>query len=185
VDIRDVERYILIGAKKPKKGTLRQKFLSWGSILCFVTALIWFFAFTNHRGFHGGVFPWFHFAAIAVILLPFIWCSILLFRYGIKSYSGYSEKDVNRHTNKAAIGAGFGVILAFILLNVFSVNLENILLQDNGTTMLSIAGFIPLLIACSYFYKAYLIKEFCPYLETPDDRRFNRDDIIDDQNKAD
>jgi len=109
---------------------------------------------------------------IVVLLAPLISIiAIKRFHLKVKHINEGKNMHVRRGDIRVGAAAGF---LGIVLQRWLSFSHPGLILSIFAYLIIAL-GMISIFSLSSFFYTAYLIKNYCPYLVTPEDRKYNRD----------
>ncbi|MCL2579848.1 MAG: hypothetical protein FWE32_07415 [Oscillospiraceae bacterium] len=196
IDIRNVEKYILINYEEPRIFVfrpIRRTFLYAGLRKCVGALLLLTFAFSLHIFSDDGSIPLPLSARenvnVLILIIVFLLIGIVVAlsikeqKYLIRKFSHMHLEEIEKQRAKSKSFAVGGSGLIFFAITLFrALNPEAFGLIPAIAGVIVCCIMLALLLvnfACGNFYAVYLHKKYCPYLNAFEDRRYNEDINID------
>ena len=182
MDIRAVERYILLGYDDSSLDFhIKAKFLSFSILFGFFTVLIFVFGLGILRTYWEGTVlnfelvvrhnPLVYMIVVSLILLM-AFLAVKNGQYAIKGFAGETnnKNDARKYSFFAGATAGIPLVILFRHFSQYPDLWQTII------TVLATANILVFsLFMFSFLYKIYVLEKYCPYLVTPKDRRYDKD----------
>jgi len=161
-NIKDVERYILLGNTYKKNRPIEKNILYSGHWSCFWAVIIWvlFHIVSIFGDYPMRVFP---INISIIILIPVVILFAIKFcKSGLNDFTNRSHKEISPYISLfSVIGAIGGITFTRFFFSNISYSASMIVLSMIFVFLILIL----ILSSCISYYKVYLIRKYCPYLK--------------------